>query len=402
MSLEFEAPLFDTMFRRRTRRFPVGGKLRAKRAGLAYTSDEEPYPLSELETALLCFATVGTTGVTTEEIRHLMGHLTVVGRTAGSPCASLTTNLFFTDDHGVFLYRNPDLREVIPKKKVRISTPADRRLILEDYRDNRVKLGDGRLDIPREAIGSAFESMVNLPGTTLFIPIADTTREYINLLLTGIAQFRWQLWDEVEDQPAGVERWIKEGFLDGPKLTIFQYDGMLPWVCNLEAGMAVQNLMLAATAMGLGSFAMHTIDLPTVMQCLGMRFEPADRECFPQAAPNPVGIDELLEGVCPPYRTMEEAVDEIAASKWGEEGIYGAGGYDLPRGKVYDDIVEIAKAYCAYVYEKYGRFPKYCDAMFIPVLLQVHHLDIGFYGKFFPEYLDEADRNHRAAWHQEF
>ena len=398
-SLEFDAPLLETMFRRRTRRFPVGGKLRAKRAGLAYNSEEEPYPLSELETALLCFATIGTTGVTTEEIRHLMGHLTVVGRTAGSACASLTMHLFFTDDHGVFLYRNPDLREVVPEKRVRISSTTDRRLILEDYRNNLVKLADGRLDIPREAIGSAFESMVNLPGTTLFIPIADTTREYINLLLTGIAQFRWQMWDEVEGQPAGVGRWVENGFLDGPKLTIFQYDGMLPWVCNLEAGMAMQNLMLAATAMGLGSFAMHTIDLPTVMQCLGMRFEAADEERFPQAVPNPVGIDALLEGFCPSYRTIEEAVDEIAALKWGEEGIYGARGYDLPRGHVYDDIVEIAKAYCAYVYEKYGRFPKYCDAMFIPVLLQVHHLDIGFYDKFFPEYLNAADRDHRTNWH---
>jgi len=398
-SLEFDAPLLKTMFRRRTRRFPVGGELRAKRAGLAYSSEEEPYPLSELETAFLCFAAIGTTGVTVEEIRHLMGHLTVVGRTAGSPCASLTMHLFFTDDHGTFFYRNPDLGDVLPEKRVRIASATDRRLILEDYQNNLVKLQEGRLDISRDAIGSAFESMVNLPGTTLFIPIADTTREYINLLLTGIAQFRWQMWDEIEDQPAGVRRWIENGFLDGPKLTIFQYDGMLPWVCNLEAGMAMQNLMLAATAVGLGSFAMHTIDLPTVMRCLGMRFEAADRELFPQAVPNPVGIDELLEGFCPPYRTIEEAVDEIAALKWGEEGIYGVRGYDLPRGHVYDDIVEIAKGYCAYVYKKYGRFPKYCDAMFIPVLLQVHHLDIGFYDKFFPEYLSAADRDHRSIWH---
>ena len=400
-SVEFDAPLFSTMFRRRTRRFPVGGQLRAKRGGLAYRSEEEPFPLSDLETAFLCFAAMGTTGVTVEEIRHLMGHLTVIGRTTGSPCASLTMHLFFTNDSGVYYYRNPDFERVVPKKRVRIASPEDRHLILEDYENNVVKLQDARLDIPREAIGSAFESMVSLPGTTLFIPIVDTTREYINLLLTGIAQFKWQLWDEVEDQPAGVDRWIRDGFLDGPKMTVSQYDNMLPWICNLEAGMAMQNLMLAATAMGLGSFAMHTIDLSTVMRCLGMRFEASDSAVFPQATPNPVGIDNVLEGYCPPYRAVEKAVDEIAELKWGERGIYGPNGYDIPYPKMYDDIVEIAKSFCGYLYDKYSRFPKYRDAMFIPVLLQVHHLDMGFYDRFFPEYLSEEDRAHRSTWHSE-
>jgi len=243
--------------------------------------------------------------------------------------------------------------------------------------------------------------MVNLPGTTLFIPIADTTREYINLLFTGLAQFRWQLWDEVKNQPAGVGKWIDDGFLNGNRMTITQYESMLPWLCNLEAGMAMQNLSLAATAMGLGSFMMHTIDLPTVMRSLNMHFEQLEREPFPQATVNPVGIDGILEGYCPPYRTVEEAVEEIAAKKWGSEGIYGKKGYDLPKPKIYESIVEITKSYCSYVYETYGRIPKYHDAMFIPILAQIHHLDTGFYEKFFPEYLDEIDKAHMSTWHSE-
>jgi len=51
-----------------------------KRAGLGYKSKEKPVPLNELETAILCFAASGMTGVTVEEIRHLLGHLTVIGR----------------------------------------------------------------------------------------------------------------------------------------------------------------------------------------------------------------------------------------------------------------------------------------------------------------------------------
>jgi hypothetical protein len=37
--------------------------------------------------------------------------------------------------------------------------------------------------------------------------------------------------------------------------------------------------------------------------------------------------------------------------------------------------------------------------MFIPILAQIHHLDIGYYDKYFPEYLDEADRAHMLLWH---
>ncbi len=401
MSIDFDAPLFETMYRRRTRRFPKGGKLLSRRAGLNYKSDEQPVPLNDLETAILCFAASGITGVTTEEIRHLLGHLTVIGRTAASPCASLTIHLFFTNDEGVFYYKADSTEEIIPKKRVRISSPEDRKIILKDYENNTIKLKDGRLDIPREAIGSAFESMVNLPGTTLFIPIADTTREYINLLFTGLAQFRWQLWDEVKDRPAGVGTWIDNGFLNGSRMTIAQYDAMLPWLCNLEAGMAMQNLCLAATAVGLGSFMMHTIDLATVMRSLNMRFEQIKTETSPQATLNPVGIDSILEGYCPPYRTVEEAVKEIADMKWGAGGIYGENGYSLPKPDMYETIVEITKSYCSYVYETYGRIPKYHDAMFIPILAQIHHLDIGFYEKFFPEYLDEMDKAHMPQWHSE-
>jgi hypothetical protein len=400
MPIAFDAPLFQTMFSRRTRRFPLGGRLPSRRAGLGYTSAEKPVALDEVETALLCFAASGTTGATVEEIRHLMGHLTATGRATASPCASLTLELFLSNDYGVFYYRTPSPEDVVPKRRVRIETLADREWILADYRSNAIRIGNVRLPIPRETIGSAFESMVDLPGTTLFIPIAETTREYVNMLLTCLAQFRWQLWDEVKDQPAGVGRWIDNGILDGDRVSIYQYEAMLPWICNLEAGMAVQNLSLAAQAMGLGAFPMHTVDLRTVMRLLNVRFEPVKGKGYPQATPNSVGIDGLVEGYCPPYRDPECAVDAIVERKWGAGGIYGARGYDLPRPKLFDSLIEAAKAYCSYVYNTYGRFPKYQDALFIPILVQIHHLDLGFYEKHFPEHLGEMDRAHMQVWHR--
>jgi hypothetical protein len=397
--LSFDAPLLDTLFRRRTRRFPVGGELRSRRGRLAFCSTETPYGLTEEETALLCFATTGTTGVSVEEIRHLMGHLTVTGRPAGSPCASVPLQLFFTDDDGVYYYRGAPLDSVIPASRVRVQNDEDRRVILDDFRQHTTKLSSGRLDIPRDAIGAAFESLVNLPGTTLFFPISDTTQEYINLLMTGLAQFRWQLWDEVADCPAGTEKWIQNGLLDGPRMSIYQYEQMLPWLCNLEAGMALQGTSLVATALGLGSFMMHTIDLPTVMRCLNVRFVTPNPTTFPQSTPNPVGIDGVLEGYCPPYCSTDQAVERIAARKWGPVGIYGENGYDLPYPGIYDEIVEMTRAFCTYVFDTYGRIPKYTDALFIPALFQVHHLSIPYYDRYFPEYLTPAEREHRKNWH---
>lgn len=397
---DFNPSLMRALAERRSKRFPVGGALRSRRGRLAYESSAKPYSLTEEETALLCFAAAGTTGVTTEEIRHLMGHLTCTGRTAGSPCASVTMHLLYTDNEGLYYYKSPTLHTGDSTARLGSGSPMQLKTIVEDLRSYCTKLQDGRLAVPRDAIGAAFESFVNLPGTTMFIPIADTSREYINLLMTGVAQFRWQLWDEVTDAPAGVERWIESGFLNGPRITVHQYDQMLPWLCNLEAGMAMQNCALMASALGLGCFPMHTIDLPTVMRCMGMQFaEPTVH--YPQALPNPVGIPGILEGTCPPYRSVDEAVDMIAELKWGEQGLYSQGGYDLPRPGFYDDVVEISRAFCKYVYDKYGRLPKYADAMFIPLLFQVHHIEMGFYDQYLPEHVTEAEREHRKRWHSE-
>ncbi|MGA2791138.1 MAG: nitroreductase family protein [Candidatus Bathyarchaeia archaeon] len=400
MSVEFEAPLFDTMFRRRTKRLPLGGEMLARRAGLSYKSSEPPVSLNETETALLCFSAVGVTGVTTEEIRHLLGHLTVIGRTSATPCASLTLHLFFTDDNGVYYYKPEKSSEIIPRERVRIASKEDRIKILQDYQRNLVKIRDGRLPIPREAIGSAFVDMVNRPGTTVFMPVADTTREYINMLLTGIAQFKWRMWDEVTNKPAGVAKWIRNGLLNGEKMTISSYDAILPWLCNLEAGIALQNMMLASQAMGMGGFIMHTVDFGTLKKVMNFRFQRVKGKGFPQATPNAVGMDGILEGYCPPYKDIDRAVDEIVAMKWGVKGIYGPEGYSLPVPKWYPSMVEAVKAFLKYVYEKYGRLPKYSDAMYFPALLQAHHIDLGYYTKYYPEYVTEAEKNHMTNWHQ--
>jgi len=68
--------------------------------------------------------------------------------------------------------------------------------------------------------------------------------------------------------------------------------------------------------------------------------------------------------------------------------------------KEYAELVKAVKAFLRYVHEKYGRLPKYSNAMYFPALLQAHHIDLGYYTKYFPEYLTEADKRHMETWHQ--
>jgi len=45
---------------------------------------------------------------------------------------------------------------------------------------------------------------------------------------------------------------------------------------------------------------------------------------LPSTQPNPVGIDGVLEGLCPPYvASMNDAVDAVVADKYGPQGTYG-------------------------------------------------------------------------------
>ena len=43
----------------------------------------------------------------------------------------------------------------------------------------------------------------------------------------------------------------------------------------------------------------------------------------PANQPNPVGIDGVLQGLCPPYvSSMNDAVDQLLAEKYGKDGLY--------------------------------------------------------------------------------
>src|SRR5260370_36264779 len=120
---------------------------------------------------------------------------------------------------------------------------------------------------------------------------------------------------------------------------------------------------------------------------------------LPAWRPNPVGLDGILEGFCPPYfKDMSAAVDAVIKLKEGPGGLYKETDKDLqsvykpglaseflqnlPRDTA--DAIACTKDICNYIYETYGRFPAHVDGMYVPgVWVQAHHLDLAYYDRFF-------------------
>ncbi len=135
----------------------------------------------------------------------------------------------------------------------------------------------------------------------------------------------------------------------------------------------------------------------------------------PASQPNPVGIDGILEGLCPPYvKTMDEAVDRILEEKYGANGCYGdAATFSRPyrdrsNGDAYlgdathfsPQAVEYTKEICNYLYDTYGRFPAHVDAYYTPGMwLQFGHLEMEYYERFYDLSQYRRQAGHEALWH---
>src|SRR6185295_13337394 len=95
-----------------------------------------------------------------------------------SPLANHNVELFWTNDDGVFCLPQRDVKAV---RQGQLRTLADQH---ELYRQ-AVQLQAGRLEIPRDRPNLfAFNRAIpNLPGTTLFMPVSDVTRQCISAML---------------------------------------------------------------------------------------------------------------------------------------------------------------------------------------------------------------------------
>ncbi|MGI9385581.1 MAG: hypothetical protein ACR2PO_20710 [Methyloligellaceae bacterium] len=417
-------PLFDALTGRRSRRFGFGMEL--THGPFTYKSDKEPYPLSEDETAMLVAAATGVTGAILCEGDTQGGMVKSVGRTHPSAVGAHRTQLFFTNDDGLYLYQGT--KHKMSKMK-EYETPEDRDKIKGFYDEYTVKLSDGRFDLPRAEPGLYAHNhwVTNKPGATLFMPVTDISQDLIRLMINmvdtkGGARYTkgggYYICDDRRGmRPAGCEKWADNGLLDKSKiLPLGRLEKIIvSWLCA-EGAMMGQLMQLAMAAMGLGGW-MHGGFTPHVVMggtpvCKGLGFRHVTSK-DDDPLPNPVGLDGYFEGFCPPYyKDMDAAVDAAVAGMGEKLDEWERRGMTLPHTVsneefekavpgLSDEGIECTKDICRYIYEEYGKFPAHNDTMHLLYFIQVHHLDTDFYDKYFKKgaYLD-THKNHFEMWHK--
>jgi hypothetical protein len=439
-------PLMEALWQRRTHRVSAGTSVPA--GSMSYVSTEAREPLTELEEAILIGVT-GCTGLTmpdrpfqdpaTGQPVMAKPNLTMAGRSASSPDNAQGTHFFMLNDRGTYFLRKQAPAEV--------AIPFDPDTSLERARRSKIAISDLRVDVPSDrrdfpAYLDSNRLLSNLAGTTIFFPVVDLSRQYINGLMYLLTEPDGSRPTIVDDRnfyaPAGVRSWVKRGFLNADIKVPLGILGTLR--TQIEADLLLQNLMLAADSMGLGAWIHGSISPPILLgapefiatygKMLGFDFAtppwrimdilrwqvPLPKYAYLRS--HPIGLrhdgDDLIKAMCPPYyKTMSDAVDEIVNAKFGKDGLFRDEAlfskiYKADFGRRYlaeaadysEDVINCAKDVCTYIYEMHGRFPAHCDAIFAPgVWLQVHHVDKEYYRDFFKSGLNTVHAQHNAQWH---
>ena len=408
-------PLAEAVFTRRSRRVGLG--MRVPDGPLAYSSPHDPVGLSELEEAFLVWIGTGVTGLAladlpTDGIAWMHGFS---GRSWPCSCNSHSTELFFTNDDGLYLVQ---LGEETPDEVSVFAGCSDEEVMAElvqRFRAGTRQLGQGRADLPRREPGLfGFNAWnVNQPGTTLFVPVTNTTVEYMTLLFIYFDELnRFNVVDELSGgRTCGLDRWVNSGRLGAVELSLMDLELRVLTTLNVEGAFICQNMNLAVQALGLGGWAFtgflphHVLGVDPAHAGLGFRFVTPQDSPRHAVKPVPVGRDGVLEALCPPYvADMGEAVDRYLENWSAASGKASAFQHaeEVMRARPVptDETVEIVKAFCTYVHDTYGRFPAFIDPMFVRLVFQAHHLDVDFYDRFYRgSPLSDRHRDHLARWH---
>lgn len=455
-------PLLSAISDRRTRRICQGMSLNA--GSLSYTSGKSPAPLTKFEEAIL-IVTTGLAGYSLHDapMKHPDGEpvlattqMAIPARTASSADNVQATHFFMINDEGTWLIQQVKAREAITWLR---EFPPDRADWTEEHwiaaaSGLRRKIYAERLDFPRRwPYYFTWNKIIsNAPGTTVFMPVVDTTRQMINVLFIMLSEpdgqrplvmddwstfkpkklIEWAAWfgsklglvPNIPYEPIdGIER-VRKGWLQSDNPLPLGFAGTMR--TDYEALFHMQNLMLVTQAMGLGGWIHAAPSAPFVFDrnpaqgTYGLGFRMQGPKKFrrwpplPAALPNPIGLDGVLEALTPPYvANMSEAVDRVLEEKFGPDGVYGdkkifeqpyrtgsdAAAFMREAERPSVKTIQYAKDICNYLYDTYGRFPAHVNAFHVPgVWLQVSHLEIEYYEKFFQPDAYRRQARHYAMW----
>ena len=407
----FEHPLLKAMAHRRTRRFPLGCSM--DEGSLKYTSKKSPVPLNDIETAILCWAGSGITGLIAADMptNDVQGSMFTswAGKTTPYACNVHNMKLFFTDDSGLYVY---DPKEAT--KPVEIENEEDWDKILEYFKRDTKKISDGRFGMIPDALVRIVHWNTNRPGTTIFMPMIDISEQYLDAITAVFMGEGYKVFDDINGTgSAGIQKWVDNGTLQGPDVPMSTMEYTI-FLGNLAPAFhALQNMQLVAEAIGLGSIIMTGYIGILVLQTMNFRYNIAKECSGAMLTMNPVGLDGYIESLQPPYyENMDKVVDAFFAKKFGDNGMYTADykglvpfddwkkvqpGYPVPS----ETVIQIVKDYCNYVWDTFGRFPATFDSIVMPEWLQVHHLEEDFYNEHgLSSIVNETHKKHMEMWHK--
>lgn len=399
-------PLMESILNRRSRRFGLGMEL--KDTTLEFKSDHDPVPLNELEEALLVWAGTGLTGLCLADLPPETGIDLLcqwTGRTWPSACNNHGTELFYTNDEGLY---HVDVKNMLPKDKeldvfFKMSREERIQRLLELYRESKVKLEDGRAQLPDKMPGlfDFNQWNTNKPGTSLFIPVTDITEEYINLLMLYCSNtYGFQIIDDLTGKSAGQEEWVKSGRIkDSVRISLMDLETRILTGLNVEQAFICQNMSLVLQSLGLAGWTFTGLiprfalgAAPDLFKGLGFRFIQPKYGVIDPPTTVPVGKDGVFEAYCPPYyKNMDDAIDhfiEHKESAWKSDKPFPYTEPDkhlMKAPKPTKTTIKIVRSVANYIYDTYGRFPAFVDPMFMRLVFQAMHLDLEFYDKHYPD-----------------
>ena len=334
------------------------------------------------------------------------------GRTVPSAAGFHTSELFYTDDSGLYYFPTRDAGALVDPAEDEI-TPA---LMIERHRGRIQKLSDQRLYLPREEpyLEGHNTWIANEPGSLLAIPVADIAQHHI-ANICFFTQNGFCMHDDLNGRPIpGIERFA--GLVDTsqpvPLSFVEQYSLT---EATAELMVSSYNGALLLQAIGLGGWSYDGIEHMALLGAsgepdipgLGFRYDTDPR----WGTPNPTGrTDGTFQAFCPPhYPTMADAVEAFAQRKFGPGGPYhpatpGAwtesSAIRASAEPYSDEFKACVTLQCEYTLGTWGKFPGTVPSVWVMNVLQAQHLDLDFYDRFFrPGAVLDTHRRHFEVWH---
>lgn len=410
-------PFVDALFGRRSRRFFRGAEV--PDGPVAFKSKHEPLPLTELEKLLILTAVGGNTGWHHAITRHdrYAPHLSnyagaAGGRTFPSAAGFHTSEIFFTDDSGTYIFKTRDVPALVAREADGSISLVD---LVKAHRSLIHQISDKRIYLPRrEPYMEGHNTWVaNGPGSLLVMPTGDVAQHTI-ANLCFYTQNGYCIYDDINRRPIpGLEKFADIVDVANPVPLTF-LDQYSLTECTAELSTAAYAGALMQQALGLGGWMYDGIDRLTMLGAsgdpevpgLGFRYDTDER----WALPNPTGLPGVFEGYCPPhFPDMRAAIDAFCERKFGPGGPFNA---DTPgqwkdsskvRGsaQVHDEhFRECMAVQAQYMFDTFGKFPATVPTIFILMYLQTHHLDLEYYDTLFkPGSYLRTHAEHLEKWH---